>query len=109
MVMRAMDLAENELRVCPGLERKLGDQLRQLVPTEGTLPELFSVLSKCIRNGAFDASEELYAYLRLVVAFKLRETNPPRVRGKLGDSLDRLLSDSSSSCRTPAQDDGGEA
>jgi hypothetical protein len=90
MVIRAMDLAEQEFRASPGVEAKLSDQLRRLLASEGTRPELFSLVSKHIRSGAFDASEELYAFLRLVVAFKLKETNPSKISGELKDSLDGL-------------------
>ena len=93
MVIRAMNLAEHELRANPRIEVKLNDQLRKLVANEGTLPELFSLLSKRIRNDDFDASEDLYAFLRLVVAFKLRDTNPSKVKGELDEPLDRLLLD----------------
>lgn len=91
MIIRAMDLAERELRANPALESNLGDQLCRLVATQGTVPELFNVLSKRLRTGAFDASEELYELLRLVVAFKLRESNPSIVPEALEDSLDQLL------------------
>lgn len=95
MAIRAIDLAEQELHANPEIERKLGQMLHRFAGPGGTLPDLTRLLSKRIRNGAFDASGELYAFLRLVVAFKLKETNPSKVRGELKNSLDRLLSESS--------------
>ncbi len=80
MALRAMDLAECELRANSEEEAMLCDQLRQLVGSEASLSELPGLLSKDIRNGAFDVSNDLYAFLRQVVTFKLKETNSAKVR-----------------------------
>ncbi len=86
MVIRAINLAEHELRANSAIEEtKLTDQLRWLVANEGTVSELFSTLPKHIRQGDFDAAEDMYAFLRSIVAFKLRETNPSKVKGALED------------------------
>jgi|GEM_PF-1065857 len=84
MVLRAMALAEMELRGDKGLERQIGDQLRLLLGSDGAMaePELFSLLSGRIRAGQFDASGELYDALRLLSAFKLQRTGPTAGDGK---------------------------
>ena len=79
MVLRAITLAEREFEANAGTEEKLGEMLQQLVSSDVTVPELTQLLSKRIRNGDFDVSDELYAFLRLAVAFKLKETNPSKV------------------------------
>jgi len=79
MVIRAITLVEREFEASAGAEAKLGEKLQQLAGSDAPVPELTQLLSKRIRNGDFDGSEELYAFLRLAVAFKLKETNPSRV------------------------------
>jgi hypothetical protein len=79
MAIKAITLAEREFGASAGTEEKLGEMLQQLVGLNGTVPELTQLLSKRIRNGDFDVSDELYAFLRLAVAFKLKETNPSKV------------------------------
>ena len=79
MAIRAITLVEREFEASAEAEEKLDEMLQQLVGLNGTVPELTQVLSKRIRNGDFDVSDELYAFLRLVVAFKLKETNPSKV------------------------------
>lgn len=90
MVIRAITLAEREFEASAGTEEKLGEMLQQLVGSDGTVPELTQLLSRRIRNGKFDESEELYEFLQLAVAFKLKETNPSTVGEEFEDSLDRL-------------------
>jgi len=91
MAIRAITLAEREFEASAETEEKLGEMLKQLLDSDGTVPELTRLLSKRIRNGDFDGSEELYAFLRLTVAFKLKETNPSKVEEELEGSPDRLL------------------
>jgi len=79
MVIRAITLAEREFEANAETEEILGEMLQQLVGSDATVPELTQLLSKRIRNGDFDVSDELYAFLRRAVAFKLKETNPSRV------------------------------
>ncbi len=76
MAIRAIELSRRELLANRGVESRLVDQLRTLLDAESTVPELFSLVSNKLRNGDFDASEELYTLLSSVVAFKLTETNP---------------------------------
>ena len=83
MVIRAITLAEREFEASAEAEAKLGEKLQQLVGSDAPMPELTRLLSKRIRNGDFDGSEELYAFLRLAVNFKLIETNPSRVEEAL--------------------------
>ncbi len=90
MVIRAMDLAERELRAGQELERHLSEQLRRLVAVQGSASELSGVLTKRLRAGDFDASEALHSLLGMIVAFKLRETDPSIVPNALGESLARL-------------------
>jgi len=79
MVIRAITLAEREFEANAETEEILGEMLQQLVGSDATVPELTQLLSKRIRNGDFDVSDELYAFLRRAVAFKLKETNPSKV------------------------------
>ncbi len=79
MVTRAITLVERELQARAATEETLCEMLQQLIRADATVPELTQLLSKRIRNGDFDASDELYEFLRLVVAFKLKETNPSKV------------------------------
>jgi hypothetical protein len=90
MITRALTLAERQFHACSGIEKKLGEELQQLLDQDGTLPELARILAKRIRNGGFDLSAELYAFLQMIVAFKLKETIPSKVGRELDDSLDRL-------------------
>jgi len=87
MAIRAITLVEREFEASAKAEEKLGEMLQQLVGSDATVPELTRLLSKRIRNGDFDVSDELYAFLRLAVAFKLKETNPSKVGEGLKDSL----------------------
>ena len=91
MVSRAINLVEHEFHASARTEKILGKKLQQFVGLNGALPELAQLLSKRIRSGDFDLSEELYEFMRLVVAFKLKETNPLKVGEELEDSLDQLL------------------
>jgi len=84
MAIRAITLVEREFEASAKAEEKLGEMLQQLVGSDATVPELTRLLSKRIRNGDFDVSDELYAFLRLAVAFKLKETNP----SKAGEGLE---------------------
>ena len=90
MAIRAITLVERELQASAGIEENLGEMLQALLGSNATVPELTRVLSKRIRNGDFDASDELYEFLRLAVAFKLKETNPSKVGEELEGALDRL-------------------
>jgi len=87
MAIRAITLVEREFEASAGTEEKLGEMLQQLVGSDAKVPELTQLLSKRIRNGDFDVSDKLYAFLRLAVAFKLKETNPSKVGEGLKDSL----------------------
>ncbi len=93
MIVRAITLVERELDAGIEIEQKLGRNLHQLLDFDGTLPELSRVLVKRIRNGDFDSSGELYAFLQLVAAYKLKETNPSKVGTELEHSLDRSMGD----------------
>jgi hypothetical protein len=90
MAIRAITLAEREFEASAETEEKLGEMLQPLLGSDITVPELTQLLSKRIRNGDFDQSEKLYAFLRLAVAFKLKETDPSKVWEELEDSLNRL-------------------
>ena len=90
MAIKAITLAEREFEASAGVEEKLGEKLHRLVGSNATVPELTQLLSKRIRYGDFDQSGELYEFLQLSVAFKLKETNPSKVGEELEDSLDRL-------------------
>jgi len=90
MAIRAITLVERELQASAGIDENLGEMLEQLLGSNAAVPELTRVLSKRIRSGDFDASDELYGFLRLVVAFKLTETNPSKVGEELEGALDRL-------------------
>ena len=90
MVLRAMNLTERELRYNPELQNKIKQRLSQLVASGNTVQDRFSVLSKSIRDGAFDASEELHEFLLLVTAYKLKETGASNVSEKLMDKLEQL-------------------
>ena len=93
MIGKAMDLAERQLNASCEIEEMLEDRLRGIVQSDGSLPQLTSLLSHRIREGSFDRSGEVYKFLRLVVAFKLQETNPPKVNDKIKRELDQLLLD----------------
>jgi len=90
MALRAMDLAERELRSDPELQNKLKRRLSQLVVSGNTVQERFSMLSESIRDGAFDAAEELHEFLSLITALKLKETDASKVSEKLMDKLEQL-------------------
>ncbi len=85
MAIRAITLAEREFQASAETEEKLGELLQQLVGSDARAPELIQVLSKRIRKGDLDASEEIYTFLRLAVAFKLKETSP----SKAGEDLEK--------------------
>jgi len=91
MVLRAIDLAHHELRSDPALEKKLYQRLSQLVVSGDTDEGRFSVLSNNIREGLFDASDELHVFLLAVTVFKLRETDASKVSDDLNSALDQLL------------------
>jgi len=77
MVLRAMDLAERELRASTTDEKQIAEGLRQLVAFKTAKNNNALVqLSEGIRQGNFDSSENLYQWLQLMVTFKLKETNP---------------------------------
>jgi hypothetical protein len=86
MAIRAITLVEREFEASAETEEKLDEMLRQLLGSDVTVPELTRILSKRIRNGDFDASDGLYAFLQLAVAFKLKETNPSKVAEGLESS-----------------------
>jgi len=87
MTLRAMELAERELRTDLEQENRLNERLSQLVVFGSAAQGRFSVLSKSIRNGDFDASDEVYIFLQQVTAFKLKEMGS----SKLSDDLEGLL------------------
>lgn len=91
MALRAMDLAQHELRADLALERRLYQQLSQLIESGHTDKERYSVLSTNIRDGLFDASGKLHDFLLAVTAFKLRETDASKVSEDLNEMLDQLL------------------
>jgi len=68
-----MDLAERELRIDSKWENRLNEQLSQLIENGNVPQDCFSALSKGIRDGDFDASEAVYAFLQQVTAFKLKQ------------------------------------
>lgn len=82
MIGKAMELAEKELNANLKLEAKLNDHLSRIIGTSSHPAQHPDLLSQQIRRGDFDKSDELYKFLRLVVAFKLRETNPSKVSEK---------------------------
>ncbi len=90
MALRAMDLAERELRTDPGQENRFNERLSQLVVSGGAAQDRFSVLSKSIRNGVFDASDEVYIFLQQVTAFKLKEMGSLKLSEELEGLLNQL-------------------
>jgi len=90
MVLRAMELAERELNTDHELEQKLLAQLRQLLASEEPESALTGILSQQLREGGFDASQQLYELLQLAVVFKLRVTDPLKLSGDLEDRLANL-------------------
>lgn len=79
MTIRAINLAESEFRASDEAENRLVEKLRQFVDFNGDMLELSRLLSTGIRDGKFDASDELHALLQMVVTFKFEETNPPNI------------------------------
>jgi hypothetical protein len=95
MVLRAMELAERELHSDRDIENELIEQLRLLVDTDTPESSLIDILKQQLRDGRLDASEKLYKILQLIVAFKLRVTNPLKVSEDLENRLNGLLDQSS--------------
>ena len=95
MIMRAMELAERELHSDRDIENKLMEQLRLLVDTDTPESSLIDILKQQLRDGRLDASEKLYEILQLIVAFKLKVTNPSKVSEDLENRLNSLLAQSS--------------
>lgn len=91
MVAKAMQLAGQEMKADIALEDKLKQRLSRVIGADGTWAQLSSLLSARIREGSFDESDDLYEFLRLVTAFKLRETEPNRLSDELESALDQLL------------------
>ena len=91
MIMRAMELAERELHSDRDIENKLMEQLRLLVDTDNPETPLIDMLRQQLRDGRLDASEKLYEPLQLIVAFKLRVTNPLKVSEDLENRFNSLL------------------
>jgi hypothetical protein len=48
-------------------------------------------LSENIRNGTFDASDELYVFLQQATAFKLKETDSSKISEELECPLAQLI------------------
>ena len=94
MIMRAMELAERELHSDRDIENKLIEQLQQMVATDKSEDSLFDILERQLRDGRLDASEKLYEILQLIVAFKLKVTNPSKVSEDLENRLNSLLAQS---------------
>ncbi len=94
LVIRALDLAEREFTSDDHIENKLSHRLGQFVAADQTAADTSELLSKQIREGCFDASENLHQCLCQVTAFKLKETNPKKISDDLNDSLDRLAVES---------------
>ncbi len=90
MVLRAMELAERELNSDHEIEQKLLAQLRQLLASEEPESALTGILSRQLREGGFDSSQQLYELLQLAVAFKLRVTDPLKLSEDLENSLANL-------------------
>jgi len=95
MIQRAMELAERELHSDRDIENKLMEQLRLLVDTDTPESSLINMLKQQLRDGRLDASEKLYEILQLIVAFKLKVTNPSKVSADLENRLNSLLAQSS--------------
>ena len=95
MIQRAMELAERELHSDRDIENKLMEQLRLLVDTDTPESSLIDILKQQLRDGRLDASEKLYEILQLIVAFKLKVTNPSKVSADLENRLNSLLAQSS--------------
>ena len=91
MVLRAMDLVQRELHADPALESRLYERLSQFAVSGDTAQDQCGVLSKNIRDGLFDASEELHVFLLAITAFKLKETDASKVGEELDSLLEQLL------------------
>jgi hypothetical protein len=82
MILRAMAIAERELRNGEGAELEERDALRAIVgnSAEATLGELTKLLAASIRCGEYDAPGErrasLHSFLLGVLRQRLSETNP---------------------------------
>ena len=96
MALRAMDIAQGELRADPELENKLYHRLSQFIVSGDTDKDRYGALSKRIRDGVFDASEELHIFLLAITAFKLKETDASKVGEELESILEQLLQKNSS-------------
>ncbi len=73
------------------MESRLYQHLSQFVVSGSTNNNRYSVLSKNIRDGLFDVSEELHVFLLAVTVFKLKETDASKVSGELQEILDQSL------------------
>ncbi len=90
MVLRTMELAERELNSDHDVARNLITQLRQLLVTDKPESALSGMLSRQLREGNFDSSQQLYQLLQLVVAFKLRVTDPRKLPAGEENRLNNL-------------------
>ncbi len=87
MVVKALEIAERELRSNRTFEANLGEQFRQLIKSDDEDEATLAMVSKKIRNGYFDQSDKMYELLRLMVTFKLMETDPDTISDELLESL----------------------
>ncbi len=78
MALRAMTLAENELRSDMALEASLNQALCNNFGANEPARKSAERLVAGIRRGEFDASDELFDFLQQVVAFKSEETGPAK-------------------------------
>ncbi len=91
MINRAMELAERELGSNREIENELEKRLKHFVEDSNTEMPVANILKQQLRGGKFDSSETLYEILQLVIAFKLRVTNPAKLPEDLELRLDGLL------------------
>ncbi len=99
MINRAMELAEQELDSNHEIENELENRLKCLVEDNNTEMPVADILKQQLRNGQFDSSETLYEILQLIIAFKLRVTNPAKLSEDLGLKLDNLLAEQTTSAQ----------
>ncbi len=90
MALRAMELAERELRADPEQESRLEQRLEELSVSSNTAQDSFKALATNIRDGHFDASDAVYEFLQQVTAFKLKEMGSSKLSEELESQLNQL-------------------
>ena len=70
MVLRAMELAEQELRAGSQVEKELNERILRVVGSKVDAAEHSDLLSRQIRKGKFDASTDIYCLLQSITSFK---------------------------------------